>query len=212
MQSETSKKSLLDETFIKICKKLKNFDKELNDKFSMLSTNFDRFRFIWSLGFIHAELDSIFDRSKFEASAKNTTKAFEHRKLGNEFYVAKKFDEALINYNESIRYAPRVHDSEHENDLALSYGNRSAVFFHIDEYRLCVSDIDRALKFGYPKHLRHKLIERKLNCFLRLEWFNEALNLLKVEGDANFQNTLKEKIKEARELLVIKKNKTGVLN
>lgn len=202
----------LDTTFAKICQKLKNFDKELNEKFTRLSTNFDRFRFIWSLGFVHSEVDALFEagsghqqRREF-FDPKNSTKAYEFRRQGNEHYVAKRFDEALISYNQSIRYAPRVYDTEEasDNDLALSYGNRSAVFFSLDEYRLSLSDIERALKFGYPKHLRHKLIERKLNCLLRLEWFQEALSFLDSESDASIKNELRERIKEARKFIVIK--------
>lgn len=209
--------NLMDKTFENICKKLQNFDKELNDKFIRLNTNFDRFRFIWSLGFVHAEVDAIFEatstperrRQYFEP--KDSIKAFEFRKLGNEHYVAKRYEEAIINYNQSIRYAPRILPSDEEvdesekvdNDLALSYGNRSAVYFQMDEYRLSLSDIDRAFKFGYPKHLRHKLVERKLNCLLRLEWFNEALTYLNSESDPTLKSNLKERIQEARKILVI---------
>lgn len=204
----------LDSTFAKICHKLKNFDKELNDKFTRLSTNFDRFRFIWSLGFVHAEVDALFEAGSGQQrreffDAKNSTKAYEFRRQGNEHYVAKRYEEALISYNQSIRYAPRVHDDTAEegsdNDLALSYGNRSAVFFSLDEYRLSLSDIERALKFGYPKHLRHKLIERKLNCLLRLEWFQEALSFLDSESDASIKSDLRERIKEARQFIVTNK-------
>lgn len=196
--------NLLDRTFLNICKKLKSFDKELNDKFIKLTTNFDRFKFIWSLGFVHAECDAIFEGTRSQYGPKDASKSHQYRREGNELFGAKKFLEALAAYNESIRYAPR---EDSENNLPLSYGNRSAVFFHLDEYRLCVSDIDRALKFGYPKHLRHKLIERKFNSFMRLEWFQEALDLLNAEGDTNFTNMLKEKIHHAKELLVIIFNK-----
>lgn len=211
--------NLMDQTFSKICKKLQNFDKQLNDKFIQLNTNFDRFRFIWSLGFVHAELDAMFDSASSRRRGeyfepKDTSKAFEFRKLGNEHFVAKRFEEALLNYNQSIRYAPRVlaviddtatdeNASQVDNDLALSYGNRSAVYFHMNEHRLSLSDIDRAFKFGYPKHLRHKLVERKLNCLLRLEWFNEALSYLNSECDPNLRSDLKERIKDARKILVI---------
>ena len=201
--------NILDTTFLNICKKLKIIDKQLNDKFIRLSTNFDRFRFIWSLGFVHAEIDAIFtNRQKQQRGQyfepKDAAKAFEFRKLGNEHFVAKRYEEALLNYNESIRYAPRVLDSEDgmDNDLALSYANRSAVFFHMNEYRSSLSDIDRALKFGYPKHLRHKLVERKLNCLMRLEWFQEALSFLNLESEQNFKREIKEHIKEARKLIV----------
>lgn len=57
----------LETTFVNICKKLKSHDKQLNEKFIKLTTNFDRFKFIWSLQFVHAEIDALL-RGGFESS------------------------------------------------------------------------------------------------------------------------------------------------
>lgn len=196
---EEHKRDILDKTFVKICQKLKAYDKELNENFIKLSTNFDRFRFIWSLGFVHTELNAIFESKSLKYEAKNLAKACEHRRLGNEHFIGKRYYASLLSYNESIRFAPRHSD---DNDLALAYANRSAAYFYSNEYNLCLSDIERAFKFGYPKKLRPKLIERKLNCLVRLELFHEALDFVKLEGDTNMESGFKEKLKDLKEQIV----------
>ncbi|CDQ96042.1 unnamed protein product, partial [Oncorhynchus mykiss] len=48
--------------------------------------------------------------------------------------------------------------------LSLCYANRSAALFHLQRYRECLEDIDRALNHGYPSHLKHKLQDRQAQC------------------------------------------------
>ena len=130
----TNQKSLIEQSFVKTCEKLKSFDKKLNDNFSKMTTNFDRFKFVSCIGFMHSELDGLFERESFEG--KNDSRAGQSRKEGNESYKEKKFFEAIMKYNESIRYASYKKTktgeevNESDNDLALAYANRSAVFFH----------------------------------------------------------------------------------
>ncbi|XP_064096337.1 SET and MYND domain-containing protein 4-like [Macrobrachium nipponense] len=106
------------------------------------------------------------------------------REQGNKFYKLGNFDEALKLYNLGILLAPHPKlpftskngqngdggkngDEKGSSDfesLALGYANRSAIFFSLKDYKRCLVDIDLALKYGYPNHLRSKLIERKERC------------------------------------------------
>lgn len=44
--------------------------------------------------------------------------------------------------------------------LSIIYANRSACLYHLGDYDLAVSDIQRALDNGYPKELRYKVHDR----------------------------------------------------
>jgi tetratricopeptide (TPR) repeat protein len=172
--------NLVDKLFLDLCNKLKDFDKPLNENFVKLANHFDRFKFMWCMGFIHKEVDKLFEPTNFKPKDNQVSKEF--RREGNELYKEKRFSEAILKYNESIRYAPckPPHD-ETENQLALAYGNRSAVYFQMDEFRLSLSDLEQAIRFGYPNDLKHKLVERKFNCLIRLEAYNELNEFVKQE-------------------------------
>ncbi len=43
------------------------------------------------------------------------------------------------------------------------------------ENSAALRDISRALSHDYPKHLRHKLDERKAKCLVGLKLYDEAL-------------------------------------
>ena len=64
--------------------------------------------------------------------------------------------EALRLYSQCIAAAPN--DSE---ELALGYGNRSALLFRLKKYRDCIVDCDRALKITTSQLLKCKLLSRK---------------------------------------------------
>ena len=52
--------------------------------------------------------------------------------------------------------------------LSVSFANRSAALLHMEEYRLCLQDIEAALVAGYPARLRYKLLDRRATCQLKL--------------------------------------------
>ncbi|XP_058807427.1 SET and MYND domain-containing protein 4-like isoform X2 [Phymastichus coffea] len=50
-------------------------------------------------------------------------------------------------------------------ELALAYGNRSSVLFHLKFHNECIRDINRALQLSsYPDHFRVNLTRRKAKC------------------------------------------------
>lgn len=108
------------------------------------------------------------------AYEKSASEAVKLRNLGNEKYQSKNYEEALRCYSGSIATAPV--DSV---ELALAFGNRSAVLFVLRKYELCLLDVNRALKARIPEYSKAKLLERKTSCWKRLEEENEfkSLNL-----------------------------------
>jgi SET and MYND domain-containing protein 4 len=47
-----------------------------------------------------------------------------------------------------------------KEQLSIIYANRSACLYHLENYDLAISDIQRALDHGYPKDLRYKVYDR----------------------------------------------------
>ena len=212
--NSSSSSNNLDSIFLKVNKKLQAYDKVLNVSFGQLRTNFDRFKLVWTLPVMQMAglFDPLFDQGIYY-DAKSTAKSVEYRLEGNEAFRLKRLAEALAKYNLSIRYAePRLHtpvkekeERETDNELALAYANRSAVFFHMNEFALALSDIDRALRHGYPARLRPRLIERKLNCLFNTEQYEKLMKCVGAEtNDINLINYFalkvsQQKIEEERE-------------
>ncbi|XP_063597194.1 SET and MYND domain-containing protein 4-like [Penaeus indicus] len=55
-------------------------------------------------------------------------------------------------------------DNTEYRELALGYANRSAVLYELQQYEECIRDINLALKYGYPKSSREKLMKRRTKC------------------------------------------------
>ena len=55
---------------------------------------------------------------------------------------------------------------------------RSAVLYQINEFKACLRDVERAIQSGYPVDLRHKLLDRKGKCLMRLGVFSQAIIVL----------------------------------
>lgn len=206
--------NLLNDVFAKVCKKLKNHDKKLKQNFQRLPTNFDRFKFIWCLGVMHVEIDGILDKDYYDT--KDTQKSNDFRQQGNELYAKKRYSDAIEKYNLSIKYAvnPKVKvlnvpviESAGEliQGLGTSYANRSAAFFQMNEFMLCLVDIDLALANGYSPNLRYKLIERKLACFYRLGNYDKVLEVIAEEHALELE-IFKQYLKNIED---IKKKKEG---
>lgn len=97
---------------------------------------------------------------KFMTSvAKSTTWTQEDRKYGNDLFASGHFDEAISIYNCALRTAPNGSE-----DLGLAYANRSACFFKMKEYALCLGDIELAKANNYPVRLMPKLAHRETEC------------------------------------------------
>lgn len=63
-------------------------------------------------------------------------------------------------------------------EMAIVYANRSAALYHMEDYNQSLRDICLAMP-NYPKHLSHKLYERKARCHLAHKDFDDALQAFK---------------------------------
>ena len=81
----SSDKRLLDKLFVKVCEQLKGYDKQLNENFHNLPTNFDRFKFIWCIGILHKEFDALLENEYYDT--KDTQKSNEYRQQGIYFKI-----------------------------------------------------------------------------------------------------------------------------
>ncbi|XP_053681646.1 SET and MYND domain-containing protein 4-like [Sabethes cyaneus] len=101
---------------------------------------------------------------------KSNERAIEVRQKGNKLYRMRNFQEALEKYNESICLAET--DSPH---LAIGYGNRSAVYFEQENYRLALRDIKFAKAHNCPEDLLQRLLTREANCNEKIRNLNPNL-------------------------------------
>lgn len=78
-------------------------------------------------------------------------------------------------------------DGEDSKCLAMGYANRSAVLYKLDLYERCLSDIDLAMKYGYPAVLQETLETRKRKC-LNYMMFVSPVNDSSEQDTANDDN------------------------
>ena len=147
-------------------KKLELHD-EVMLEFSQCKTDTQRFACLYMQPVVHEVIHiEEWNKEKSEVQARVL------RTSGNKSYQRKQFKESLEMYTESILKAPVDDDS---SELALAFANRSAVFYHLKMYVLCLQDINYALKYGYPEHNRYKLYERKGKCCYHLKLKEQAI-------------------------------------
>lgn len=80
------------------------------------------------------------------------------REKGNKSYAQKQFIDAVVQYNQSLCFA------ETQQNLALAFANRSAVFFELKMFSTCLDNIELAKFHNYPKEKLDKLEKRAEMC------------------------------------------------
>ena len=127
---------------------------------------------------VRSALGSIMDRCHFNIaptaseSKKSTTEAVNLRNEGNVAFGAERNEEALECYTKSIAFAP-----DRSEELALAFGNRSAVLYRLQKYELCVLDVNRALNGRFPDRLKQKLLERRKQCLTLIQEVNKIKSM-----------------------------------
>ncbi|KAK2712255.1 SET and MYND domain-containing protein DDB_G0292140-like [Artemia franciscana] len=102
-----------------------------------------------------------FDRSKI--TSKKSKIEFEYYKQkGNQAFVSRDLNLALEDYKTACKFASR------KEDLALCYGNMSAVLFEFGKYLKCLEAVSEALFNGYPREKFYKIFKRTQECFTKL--------------------------------------------
>jgi hypothetical protein len=125
--------------------------KGLYTEFSLLKSDLDRIRFIHN----HRInlLSNTFERylsSTTSFQTKHAITAINFRKKGNDYFVNKNLSRAAWCYRASIALS-----TTNSEDMALSYGNLSAVLFELNHYHESIRAIQLANDF-YPNELKFK--------------------------------------------------------
>ncbi|KAJ8682914.1 hypothetical protein QAD02_018706 [Eretmocerus hayati] len=132
---------------------------------------------------------------------KNASDSILYRMKGNELFKSKSHNreihlKTLERYSQSIALAPN-----NSEELAMAYGNRSALTHHLKQYKECLEDCDRAIKITKSEVLKNKLTCRKLECLAAMgdksleSECDIALNSLKTLSlDVKIKDNFVEKI------------------
>lgn len=107
-------------------------------------------------------------------SSKSSIESKRYRELGNEKFKTGDDRTSLELYSKSVCAAPFKSE-----EFPLALANRSAALFRLQLFKECLQDVDLALKNGYPKNLRHKLLLRKGKLLLTWKKCKQALEVFK---------------------------------
>ncbi|KAJ8683022.1 hypothetical protein QAD02_018814 [Eretmocerus hayati] len=144
---------------------------------------------------------------------KNCSDSMLYRMKGNELFKGQSHSQEihlkiLERYSQSIALAP--YKSE---ELAMAYGNRSALLQHIQKYKESIEDCNRAINITNSELLKTKLIARKLECLGALgnksfeDEYKIALNhLAKVTLDDEVKKNFMGKIKNIDQSVLTTRN------
>ncbi|XP_054713862.1 SET and MYND domain-containing protein 4-like [Uloborus diversus] len=157
-------------------------------RFSKLKTHEDKVEFCLRDDMIRFKVQQWVNIMCSSRHKKYWEKASELRAEGNLCFQERDYAKAVEFYTQSILAAPFPKSEEagsHGEELSLGFGNRSAALFHMHKDQECLSDIERAIEYDYPRDLRFKLLQRKGQCLMNLEKpalaikaFDESLELL----------------------------------
>lgn len=163
-----------------------------------------KFELVWNDEKLRIEISNIYQANASTRKQKNQTtrgKSFKEsksmRELGNQSFKDGQYMHALYQYTQAIRCAPYPSNEIKDDSLALAFANRSAALYSLTRYRLCLLDIDLAIKYGYPESNMFKLLIRKVKCLHILSvWTNDVeqikdrlKNLLKNHDTKEFVKT-----------------------
>ena len=95
-------------------------------------------------------------------SGKSRTEAIRLKDEGNKFFVKGKFSNSLKIYNSAIELV------DDQKTLSVLLGNRSAAFYNLKQYKMCLDDIEVAFENHCSETLQLKLLERRAKCVYNL--------------------------------------------
>ena len=141
---------------------------------------FDRDRVHFMHQHVSVLLSKTFERylsSPSSAISKNASTAIQFRKQGNDYFVNKNLSRAAWCYRASIALS-----TTNSQDMALSYGNLSAVLFELNLYHQSIRAIQLA-NDSYPHELKFKLVFRRAACYHKLNDPERSAQELKICRD-----------------------------
>lgn len=159
----------------RFCNTLKSSDW---DEFTKSTDDKQKIQFVYERLYSHRQSFGDGDNIEDEpASYKNGDKALEMKKSGTDYFQKSDYRNALNWYSLAVLHCPQTKDWKIQ--LSIIYANRSACLYHLENYDLAISDIQRALDHGYPKDLQYKVYDRKAKCFLATKQLKLALESFK---------------------------------
>lgn len=186
--------------------KSSNKSVEMTNKFYLMKSDKDRVVSILSM------MDTFGVIPKAKSKVKNAETSIKIRNETNRMFILCKNVDDFVKvwemYSKSIAIAPNKSE-----ELALAYGNRSAVLIRLRKYRECIEDIDRALELNCPINLKGKLYCRKLECLQRISsnskitnnTLDKALNWLdnlKIDDNDEEKIKLKKKFYDVNDKII----------
>ena len=122
---------------------------------------------------------------KVEASKPiyNLEKALEFKEKGNDFFRQRNYGEAFKHYTLALSHCPHNEEKPDDpinKDYSIILANRSAALDGATLYEACVKDIDRAIKFGYPREFWYKVYKRQGHAYVKLRQYIYAKEALEI--------------------------------
>lgn len=123
---------------------------------------------------------------------KDCAASTEIRQKGNKMYSGKDHSglahkAILSHYTQSIAFAPN-----NSVELAMAYGNRSALLMHLRKYEECLIDVKRALKIPQSVQLTEKLQSRRKEC-LKLIVINRSREFVEERDEIAIPESMQSK-------------------
>ncbi|CAI6367479.1 unnamed protein product [Macrosiphum euphorbiae] len=135
------------------------------DEFTKSTDDKQKIQFVYERLYAGGQVSGGCQNTKDEpASYKNGEKSMEMKKSGTDYFQKSDYRNALNWYSLAVLHCPQTKDWRIQ--LSIIYANRSACLYHLKNYDLAISDVQRALDNGYPKDLRYKVYDRKARCLL----------------------------------------------
>jgi len=99
---------------------------------------------------------------------KSLETAMAQKERGNDHFKAKEYDEAVQCYSYAVAYCP----TEEKDQMGMFLGNRSAAYFHLEEWQQVVTDCTASLE---NKPDVSKVLQRRSQALEKLDRLDEAL-------------------------------------
>ena len=155
-------------------------------EFASKCSDEERMAYILSLDFVEKAFSEI---QAVTPEGKSVNESKRLRDRGNVLYQKGDHKNALECYTKALLAAPTpdMEQDQVSEEMVLAQGNRSATLFQMHRYAECLQDIETALRYGYPEHLRYKLYDRQGRCYLEQDDTENALRAFQnVLGNVTF--------------------------
>jgi len=110
-------------------------------------------------------------------------KALVFKEKGNDFFRERNFGEAFKHYTLALSHYPHNEEKPDDpinKDYSIILANRSAALDGAGLFEACVKDIDRAIKFGYPREFWYKVYKRQGHAYVKLRMYINAKEALEI--------------------------------